>query len=367
MRLLLFGPAIVDYCVEYTNALSKRANTTLIAPERFFKEHAKFLDSSVDVRLLNWPRHRSLANVIFVHRLIWLIKSLRPDIVHFLSEGVIWLNLIVPFAKRHGLVTTMHDVSYHPGDRLSRRVPRRFADRLVLQSDRVIVHGAGLRGDAEQKYPELKGKIEVLPHLQLRRYAEFARENGLQRRKDSAVNVLFFGRISGYKGLGVLIRSIPIVTASFGDIRVTIAGEGDDIEGYVNMIVDPRFFEVRNRHIPDDETAQLFTDADIVVLPYLEASQSGVLAIASAFGKPVIVTDVGELGRTVRNGISGVVVPAGDTQALAHAILRLATDSALRTQLGNGNRAAAEQAASPDLVADGAIRIYERVIRAKIG
>jgi glycosyltransferase involved in cell wall biosynthesis len=367
MRLLLFAPAIVDYSIEYTNALSKRAHITLIAPERFFREHAKFLDGSVDVQLLNWPRHRSLANILFVSRLIWLIRSLRPDVVHFLSEGVIWLNLIVPFVKQRGLVTTMHDVSYHLGDHLSRRVPREFTDWLLLQSDRIIVHGSGLRGDAEHKYPELKGKIEVLPHLQLRRYADVGRKKGLKRRGDSTVNVLFFGRIYAYKGLEILIRSIPIVTTNFGDIRVIIAGKGEDMKGYMNMIVDPRYFEVRNRHIPDDETAQLFTDADIVVLPYLEASQSGVLAIASAFGKPVIVTDVGELGRTVKNGITGIVVPAGDTEALAHAILLLAADGALRTQLGNANRAAAEQTASPDLVADGAIRIYERVIHAKIG
>ena len=62
---------------------------------------------------------------------------------------------------------------------------------------------------------------------------------------------------------------------------------------------DRRFLEIRNRVIPDVETAQVFTDADIVVLPYVEASQSGVLAMAQAFAKPVIVTDVGELGSCV--------------------------------------------------------------------
>ena len=97
-------------------------------------------------------------------------------------------------------------------------------------------------------------------------------------------------------------------------------------------MADPQFFEVRNRHIPDREAAQLFIDADIVVLPYVEASQSGVLAIANAFAKPVIVTDVGELGRAVEDGVSGLVVPPADERPLADAILKLATDGALRAR-----------------------------------
>jgi glycosyltransferase involved in cell wall biosynthesis len=192
----------------------------------------------------------------------------------------------------------------------------------------------------------------------LRRYYNIARKDRLARCDDPRINLLFFGRISAYKGLDVLIRSIPLVTAVFGGIRVIIAGEGEDIAPYKRMISDPGVFDIRNRRIGDQETAQLFTDADIVVLPYTDGSQSGVLAIANAFAKPVIVTNVGELGRSVRNGISGFVIPAGDERALADAILTLVADAPLRARLGAGGREAAEVAASPELVADKALAIY---------
>lgn len=365
MHVLLLAPAIEDYCLEYANALAGSARVTLLAPARVFSKHAGFLDPSVDVRLLDWPRHSSLKNIVFVYRLIRLIGSLRPDVVHFLSEGVTWLNLIIPSLRGRGIVTTMHDVAYHPGDRASRRVPRWSVDWLIGRSDRVIVHGARLRADAERRYPKLRGRIDVLPHVQLRRYLTIATKQGMRRDGGAAVTILFFGRIYAYKGLDVLIRSIAIVTERFTGIRVIVAGTGDDIDGYKAMVADPRYFEFRTRYIPDEETAQLFTDADIVVLPYVEASQSGVLAIANAFGKPVVVTDVGELAESVENGVSGLVVPARDVAALAEAILRLVLDRALRDALGQAGRSAADATTSPEVIAAGALETYGRVLAGK--
>jgi glycosyltransferase involved in cell wall biosynthesis len=296
-------------------------------------------------------------------RLIRLIDVLRPSVVHFLSEGIVWLHLALPFVRKYGIVTTLHDVSYHPGDQSSRRVPRWFVDGLITQSNKVIVHGDGLKLEAERRYPHLAGRVEVLPHLQLRRYFDIARREGLRRNNDPVVNILFFGRIYAYKGLEFLIRSIPLVTAQLVSLRVIIAGAGESIDDYRNMILEPRFFDVRNRHISDHETAQLFTDADVVVLPYIEASQSGVLAIANAFGKPVIVTDVGELGRSVEHERTGIVVPARDERALADAIIRIVADPGLRARLGEAGRVLAESSASPELVAAKAVRIYERVAK----
>jgi glycosyltransferase involved in cell wall biosynthesis len=358
MHILLIAPGIQDYSVEYANAVCTRARITMVAPHRWFADYEEFLDPSVDLRLVDWPRHSSPRNPYFVFRLARLIGSLQPDIVHFLSESVVWLNLVIPVARKYGLVTTMHDIRYHAGDRGSRRVPRVLVDFFVNNSHRVIVHGDGLKRASELHYPRLKGRVDAIPHVMLRRYCNIARKERLVRRDELTINLLFFGRISAYKGLDVLIRSIPLVTEVFGGIKVIVAGQGEDIEPYRRMIADPAVFDIRNRHIGDRETAQLFTDADVVVLPYTDGSQSGVLAIANAFAKPVIVTNVGELGRTVRDDISGLVIPAGDERALADAILKLSFDAALRLRLGIGGREATENAASPELVAHKAMSVY---------
>jgi glycosyltransferase involved in cell wall biosynthesis len=363
LNIVLLAPAIADYCVEYANALTEHARVTMLAPARTFSGHASYVDQAVDLRLLDWPRHRSPSNVLFIPRLVQLVRAAHPSVIHILSEGVVWLNLALPFLHRSALVTTMHDVAYHPGDRMSQHVPRCFVDHLLARSDNVIVHGDALKREAVHRYPGLAARLRVLPHLQLRRYIEIADRAGMRRDTDPVVRILFFGRIFAYKGLDVLIRSIPRVVERHPGIRVIIAGEGDSMIGYRQIILEPALFDIRNRHIPDDETASLFTDADIVVLPYLEASQSGVLAIANAFGKPVIVTDVGELGRSVEHDRTGLVIPPGDADALADAIALLAADKALRDRLGAAGRAAAERTASSSVVAAQAIEIYRNIAR----
>jgi glycosyltransferase involved in cell wall biosynthesis len=367
MHVLILAPAIPDYTVEFANALVRRAHVTVIAPRRYFGHLEPFFDPAIDLRLVDWPRHRSLRNIAFMAKLVRAIGSISPDVIHCVAEGVTWLAFMTPVLCRYGLVTTMHDLSHHLGDRQSRRVPRWFGNRLVRHSSRVIVHGASLREAAERQYPALRGKIDCLPHLELRRYAEIAARQGMRRRGDAKVNILFFGRIFAYKGLDVLIRSISIVTRRFADISVVIAGQGDDIAPYRDMMANPELFCIEHRYIPDIETAQLFTDADIVVLPYIAASQSGVLAISTAFGKPAIVTDVGALGHCVQHGVTGMVVQPNDVQALADAILVLAENAELRAAMGVAARDLASQAASPETIAEQAVGIYQRIGRPRTG
>jgi glycosyltransferase involved in cell wall biosynthesis len=362
MHALLFANMTADYSVEYANALAKKVRVTLLAPSTQFANMTQYVDNTISLHLLEWPRHRSPNNIMFLLRLWVLTNRIRPDVMHFLSEGVTWLSFFAAIAShKYKVLTTMHDVEYHPGDHESRRVPRWFVNMLLNHSDKVIVHGARLRTDAERLYPKLRGRVEVLPHMIMYRYLEIAKAHRLRRSNDPRINILFFGRIYAYKGLDVLIRSISTVVEHVNNFRVIIAGRGENIDVYLRMMVDPSMFEVRNRYIPDLEAAQLFTDADIVVLPYVEASQSGVLAIASAFAKAVIITDVGELGQTITDGETGIVIPPANEKALAEALLTLIADEALRLALGDALQRALAEAASPEVVAEEALRIYRRI------
>ena len=363
LHVVLFGNMTADYSIEYANALARKADVTLLAPRAFFGGMTQYVDRSVDLRLLRWPRHRSPGNIIFLGRLGQMIDRTRPDVLHFLSESVTWLAVLAAIAsKKYRVVTTMHDVVYHPGDHESQLVPRWFADKLLYHSHKVIVHGAALQADAERLHPRLKGRIEVLPHLLISRYLEIADAHALHRRNDPTLNILFFGRIYSYKGLDTLIRGIELAGQTLTNLRLIIAGRGEDMGRYQRLMNNPDLYEVRNRYISDIEVAQLSIDADIVALPYLEASQSGVLAIASAFGKAVIVTDVGELGQTISDGETGIVIKPGNEQALAGAILRLAADEALRSTLGNAlRRAVADTVSAARGLAAAAVKIYESI------
>ena len=153
-----------------------------------------------------------------------------------------------------------------------------------------------------------------------------------RRHADGTLRVLLFGRIFAYKGLEHLVRAEAMLKDVLPNLRITVAGRGDDPRIFQPLMGDASRYDIRNRFIEDAEVAQLFLDTDIVVLPYTEASQSGVLNLAAAFGKPVIVTDVGELRATVQPNGLGMVVSPGDPEQLARAIRILAENSELRSQ-----------------------------------
>ena len=98
---------------------------------------------------------------------------------------------------------------------------------LLNRFNRVIVHGARLKTDAERLYPKLRGRVEIVSHIVMYRYLEIAKAHRLCRSDDPTINILFFGRIYAYKGLDVIIRSVSTVAKQMNNFRVIIAGRGE--------------------------------------------------------------------------------------------------------------------------------------------
>ena len=150
---------------------------------------------------------------------------------------------------------------------------------------------------------------------------------------------VFFGYVRRYKGLDTLLDAWPAVRAR-RPATLVVAGEFyEDAAPYREQVARANAaagaagtgttggaagasVRLLDRYIPDDEVEALFKAADVVVLPYRTATQSGVTHVAYALGVPVITTDVGGLAETVRPGETGLVVPPEDPAALADAIVR---------------------------------------------
>ncbi|MBI1798708.1 MAG: glycosyltransferase [Candidatus Eisenbacteria bacterium] len=135
--------------------------------------------------------------------------------------------------------------------------------------------------------------------------------------------VLFFGYIRHYKGLDTLLEAWPEVCARRAATLV-VAGEFYEDEAPCRALAAAAGDSVRmlSRYVPDDEVEALFKAADVVVLPYRTATQSGVTQVACALGVPVITTDIGGLSETVIPEETGLVVPPEQPAALAHGITR---------------------------------------------
>ncbi|MNY00678.1 Alpha-D-kanosaminyltransferase [compost metagenome] len=225
--------------------------------------------------------------------------------------------------------------------------------RTIASVDRLIVHGEALRTELAAQGVEAS-RIAVIPHGD---YGFLLRHAGAIAEEPM---ILCLGRLSAYKGLEVLCQAERLFGDRLGDYRVCIAGEGDP-ELFREEIGPSGRVEVINRFLSDEEVAHLFQRARLVVLPYTQASQSGVLAIAQAFGKAAIVTDVGGLPEAVAYGEAGLIVPPRDPVALAEAVVRAWHDPELRQRLAWGGRARVEQEIGWPIVAQHHLALYRQM------
>jgi glycosyltransferase involved in cell wall biosynthesis len=147
--------------------------------------------------------------------------------------------------------------------------------------------------------------------------------------------------------------------------KVIIAGAGEDFKKYERMMINRNNFIVHNYRIPYKEGAELFQRCSVVALPYIDASQSGVIPTAYGFKKPVVVTDVGAIPEIVDNGITGFIVPPKNPEALAEAIIKLLKDEKLRIGMGENAYKKLKTDLSWDNIAEKTIEVYKMAIVAK--
>lgn len=143
--------------------------------------------------------------------------------------------------------------------------------------------------------------------------------------------ILFFGWIREGKGVEHLLPAMMNVHKVYPALKLIVAGKGKyyfDKSSYDNQ----EYIHFINRFIPDAELANLIANCKFVVVPYTEATQSGVIMSAYAFSKPVIATNVGGLPEMVGNDEYGLIIEAGSEDAIEKAIIRMAGDEKCMTQ-----------------------------------
>jgi len=219
------------------------------------------------------------------------------------------------------LVFVTENVVSHEGrfiDRLLTRIGLANASSFIALSDQVLRE---LRSFSDQ--PVYRSELPVYSGSRgAAADADKQRELGLD---DKDQVLLFFGYIRRYKGLDLLIRALPEIAAQLPRVRLLIVGEFyDKPERYLQLIdsvgVKSRVTLI-DRYVANEEVAGYYGVADVVVLPYRSATQSGILNMAFGFGKPAVVTRVGGLAEFVIPGETGVVVEPDSPAALARGVI----------------------------------------------
>ncbi len=356
IKVALLSFSLEEYSVRLANALSQATDVYLFLPEQEAASFLEGLSPSVNFYPFRGPRLRqAVQQIVLARRLLHDIRRLNPDVIHF-QQGHFWFNLALPFLKPYPIVLTIHDPRYHLGDRESQKTPQAIMDFGYRRATQIIVHGQQVKQVLVEQLRISSERIYVVPHVIL------GGDSATSGEREEAHTVLFFGRIWEYKGLEYLIRAEPLITERVPDAKIVIAGEGEDFSRYREMMAHPDRFVVFNEYIPNDRRDILFRRASVVALPYLDASQSGVIPIAYAFAKPVIATAVGSLPEAVENGKTGYLVPPRNVKALADAIVRLLQDNRLRHAMGVNAKRRLEQEASPEKVAEQTLTVYRHAI-----
>src|SRR5215210_9021254 len=271
-------------------------------------------------------------------------RAAAADVRHFQWLPVERIDsLLLPAARPR--VLTMHNV-----------IRREAVDvRLAQKMDAVIVHtrhGAELLGAGERVHVIPHGAFEHLTHQRHERPlpAELAAVEGPV--------VLYFGVVRPYKGVDVLVEAFRQVE----DAELWVVGRPLEVSvEHLRRLAPPGRVRFVDRYVSDAELPALFRRAEVLVLPHLNVDVSGVLFAGLAFGKAMVLSDVGGFHEVVEDHGAGVLVPPGNPEALAAAIGRLLDDPGERRALEERAAAAAAGPFPWDRIAEQTAKLYEQV------
>jgi glycosyltransferase involved in cell wall biosynthesis len=255
------------------------------------------------------------------------IRSRQPDLVIFRY----WLPFFAPcfgvisfLVRRHTdtkVLFICDNVVPHEkrlGDSTLTRFAFRFVDYFIVQSKSVEL-------DLRRFIPTARYVVVPHPIYNVFGSALPKTEARKQLHLSNERVILFFGYVRQYKGLHLLLDALQLVLKQTR-VKLLVVGEFyDNEESYRRKIQGLGLADhvmVYSHYIPNAQVAVYFSACDAVVLPYISATQSGIVQLAYNFDKPVIATDVGGLAEVVIDGVTGFIVPPSDPVRLSQAIVR---------------------------------------------
>jgi len=339
MRIAMVGPVypfkggIAQYTGAMSNNLLKENEVrvfsfSMLYPKALYKhEQRDYENKTFEFRDVDYLLNS--VNPVSWYRTAAAINRYKPDAVivqwwHPWFAPCYWV-LLRHLKKQIKVIFLCHNVLPHEG----------FPMKHLL-SGMVLRKGTGFIVHSEQDERDLK---ELVPSPRLVRtvhptYNQFRkrfidkttarRELGIPEDQEM---LLFFGFIRKYKGLAHLIKALPSICQARPNAHLWVVGDffdndKADYEAMIREVGCADRLTLVDGYLPDDKVEPYFASADLCVLPYESATQSGVIQISYSFGCPVVATDVGGLPEVVLDGKTGYVVPALDDKALRDAVIR---------------------------------------------
>lgn len=327
MKFILVGPAyplrggIAHFNESLANALLKRSFETLIVsfyyqyPSLLFPGKTQYSDSKAPENIII----KSLISSI--NPLSWIktanyIKKESPDYIiiqfwlPFMAPSLGSIARLVKTKSNAKTIAIMHNVIPHEKSAFDKTLTKYFINSchgFICLSELVTSQLKKLTNNTF---------IKTIPHpiydIFGEKITKTEARNFLNLNQNEKI-ILFFGIIRKYKGLELLLKAMSEEKIKKLNIKLIVAGEFYEDKSQYLELVDKLNIKDNiifiDKYIPNDEVRYYFCAADLIVQPYISATQSGVTQIAYNFEKPVLVTNVGSLAEFVKHENTGYVVP----------------------------------------------------------
>ena len=314
-----------QYAYEMTNAFVK-SNYKVIAVLSDKLENIELWKKLNIEEIIYVPTYNGYISFLIALFKLVLFKEKYRRLIKKYQIDYIYIPMEQPFTKivnglvRKPYILTVHDVTPHSGDNLITKLIgdllnlgiRKNANFVVLLSNKFV-------NEYSVKYKYSKDKILVVKHG----FFTSLISQTITKMEISNLgktNFVFFGRITEYKGIDVLLNAYNQYFSENDNISLTIVGSGS-IEKYESIIKETKKINIINRWVSDSEIMSFFSIPNtVVVLPYKDATQSGVISLAHMYKVPVIATNTGGLSEQITHNKTGILVNPNDPHDLLKAM-----------------------------------------------
>jgi glycosyltransferase involved in cell wall biosynthesis len=403
MRVFVVEPdgagGMIHYAHQLCSALAEAGADVTLVTSRHYELATVPASFEIEPRMRLWPaiearkHHRNPAGAAFsalyrhVRRAVravrlalawesltrYLIRT-KPDVVQFSIIRFPFQALWLQRMRRAGLTLTQICHEFEPREsrfRLMGALNTRLGRSAYRSFSAIFFHSSADRDRFSGLHGPPPAISDIIPHGN---ETLFVRDldsgvpdlRGRYRIDDDRPVALFFGGLRPSKGVGDLLEAFA---GARDEIEASLLIVGHPTAGFPldglrrrvaelglagDVVIDPNY-------LPLDEVGALMRTARVIVLPYRSATASGSLQVAFAFGKPVVVTNVGGLPEAVDHGSTGLVIPHGDRDALTRALVKLLSDPGQSEAMGEAAREAAEVRFSWLPIADKLLSTYRRL------
>jgi glycosyltransferase involved in cell wall biosynthesis len=339
MKFALVGPAypyrggISQYTTSLYHALNARHDVLLVSFSRqyprFFFPGSSQQDDSSDAFMAPNERMLDSINPPSWKRAGRRICEYEPDLLLFQwwqpFFGMAFAKVAKVVRRESGARVAYLCHNVYPHERLSFQAGKWLENYLIRrafsESDGFLVHAEEMVAQVREINPS--AVVRRIYHPLYDFYSRWEADKDSLGQRAGKKRLLFFGKVRPYKGLDVLLRALGRLKGSL-DFEAVIAGEFYMDSVPFKKLADELGLTERliwhERYIPNEAVPEFFQEADLVVLPYQEATQSGVVPVAYQFETPVVVGDAGGLSEVVLHGKTGYLFPPGDDAVLADRI-----------------------------------------------